>query len=220
MLSGNPAATTNANRYVRAAAETANDALSLQATVRDNAPNYGDMSQEYAKQKALNANELIQSAAKVRKVAQDGEFTLEYNKRAIEQGEQNKKAQNRQKMAGVVAAAATAYGQIQRRKEPDAPLTIDYSEFDALYKKRRGEINSDLNEINSRTFKENPLPADAVGGTDPGKTDPTSQNTGTLPMGGKNPRKLWVWSSVAQKERSSRARMVTVRCLAAVCLMI
>ena len=185
MLSGNSAASANASRYVRAGAETANDQISLEASVRKASPDYETMSLEYAKQKALNADAIVKSAVRVRNEAQDGQFTLEYNKNAIEQSQRNAKAKTKQKMAGVVAAAGAVYGEASRRKEPDAPLTIDYSEFEDYYNRRRGEIEEDLEDINNNVYEPgtNPYATDPnAPASDPGNGQETSQTSSTLGM--------------------------------------
>jgi len=178
MLSGNSAASTSANRYVRAASELANDQISLEASVRNAAPDYADMSLEYKKQQALNVDAKIKAAADIRKAAQAGEFTLEFNKNVRKQDEKNKKSLMRQKMAGVVAAAGALYGEASRRKEPDAPLQLDYSEFDEHLKKRRGEIKDDFTEEMSEEYV--PLTNPNTGQTT--QTNQTSQTSSTLGM--------------------------------------
>ena len=144
MLSGNPAANTNANRYVRAGLETANDQIALQADIRKAGPNYEKMSLEYSKQEALNTKNMIDAAVQVRKESDNAQYQIERSKQDIEAAQILKKKKFGQAMAGKVAAAGALAADATFRKDPLPPLQLDYSEFDDYLKKRRGEIQADF----------------------------------------------------------------------------
>ena len=188
MLSGNPAANTNANRYVRAGLETANDQIALQADIRKAAPSYDKMSLEYSKQEALNTKAMIDSAVSVRKEADNAQYQIERSKQDIEAAQIIKKKKFGQAMAGKVAAAGALAADATFRKDPLPPLTIDYSEFDEYFNKRRREIQGDYEEDMNRPFQ--PL-------TDP-RTGQTSQtSSGATMTPGNNQTDGWSrWSKV------------------------
>ena len=182
MLSGNPAANTNANRYVRAGLETANDQIALQADIRKAAPSYDKMSLEYSKQQALNTKAMVDSAVSVRKEADNAQYQIERSKQDIEAAQIIKKRKFGQAMAGKVAAAGALAADATFRKDPLPPLTIDYSEFDEYFNKRRKEIQGDYEEDMNRPFQ--PLTDPRTGQTSQTSTGSTMKpgnfNGGTL----------------------------------------
>ena len=178
MLSGNPASSSNASRYVRAALETANDQIALQAEVRRAAPNYQNMSLEYGKQQALNAEATATAASTVRQAKDDADYQLDRAKQLIKGQEIKKKRIFNRQMAGKVAAAGDLAVDAMFRKEPEAPLTVDYSEFEKILNRRRGEIEGDYREIMGEQYK--PLVDPRTGQTI--NPDPTSQTSSTLQM--------------------------------------
>jgi len=178
MLSGNPAATTRTSRYVNSAAELANDQVQMQRSLQENAPDYGKLTQDMAEQKRLNAEAAIKAQQNIRVAKMQGEYDLDKLKGDIKLKESVRKKKNQVRMAGKVAAAGVLYAEAKTRRDPDAPLGYDFSKQEAGLQERRAEIEADAARLKAE------MQGGATQQTNP---DPTSQTSGTLPMGGKNP---------------------------------
>ena len=144
----------NVNSYISAGNAAVKNAYQSLAAARDNSPNQGEIAMKGMRARAKEKMAAQKADASVQKAKDSAEGYIERTEISTKSKLDAIKADNKQKMAGKLTAAA---GMIAMAAMPGPeqikPRATDYSRTEALYRERLGEAESNIKKYSDPSYR-------------------------------------------------------------------